>query len=338
MGGRRWELKGQERKKKMFEPPVSFNFNVSYSSCWGYSLINTFKLNIRNGWQTISFTCALKYRSSPSKGRSGQTLLRSAQTWITKATTQGTARRERQNLVYGGSRPHSAAVMMHLWETLTVKLCCLEGLAILVSKTSVFLSRIGSVGWVWWFETRMPHERTRRPAHPSSPSLHTSPGRCAKGAFPTGPMGDRAHAMADWSSQDRRERTGEDAQRVACTRATLQVGRGGCNAPSMYCDTNLGKLVDRSTPNSYIRCFLPQPFVPACPMPCPCLRKRSVCACLPYFLCLNRFELSGFCVRSAQWACARASTACAYIRTVRYAATECTPASRDVGIFLFCNM
>jgi len=48
-------------------------------------------------------------------------------------------------------RPHSIAVMMYLWETLTVKLCCLEGLAMLVSKALVFLSRIGSVGWVWWF-------------------------------------------------------------------------------------------------------------------------------------------------------------------------------------------
>jgi len=153
----------------------------------------------------------------------------------------------------------------------------------------------------------MPHERTRRPAHPSSPS-YTLPGRGAKGAFPTLPIGDRAHAMTDRSSQHRRARTGEDAQRVACARATLQIGRGGCNEPSMYCDTNLGKIVDRSTPHSYIRCFLPQPFVPACPMPCECLRKRSVCACLPYFLCLNRFELSGFCVRSARWACARAST------------------------------
>ena len=45
--------------------------------------------------------------------------------------------------------PHSAAVMMYLWETLTVKLCCLEGLAILVSKTLVFLSRIGLVLWGW---------------------------------------------------------------------------------------------------------------------------------------------------------------------------------------------
>ena len=36
---------------------VSFDFNVSYSSCWGYSLINTFKLkkNVEsrfNRWQT----------------------------------------------------------------------------------------------------------------------------------------------------------------------------------------------------------------------------------------------------------------------------------------------
>ena len=131
--------------------------------------------------------------------------------------------------------------------------------------------------------------------------LHTLPGRGAKGAFPTGPMGDRVHAMADRSSQDRRARTGEDAQRVACARATFRVGRGGYTASSMYCDTNLGKIVARSTSNSYIRCFLPQPFVPACPIPCPCLRKSSVCACLLYFLCLNRFELSGFCVQSARW-------------------------------------
>ena len=45
-------------------------------------------------------------------------------------------------VLHGGSaqtrsmvgHPHSAAVMMYLWETLTVKLCRLEGLAILVSK------------------------------------------------------------------------------------------------------------------------------------------------------------------------------------------------------------
>jgi len=42
-------------------------------------------------------------------------------------------------------------------------------------------------------------------------------------------------------------------------------------------------------------------------MPCPCLCERSVCACLPYSLCLNRFESSDFCVRSARWACTRAS-------------------------------
>jgi len=45
-------------------------------------------------------------------------------------------------------RPNSATVMMYLLETLTAKLCCLEGLAILVSKASVSLSRVGSVGWI----------------------------------------------------------------------------------------------------------------------------------------------------------------------------------------------
>jgi len=130
-------------------------------------------------------------------------------------------------------------------------------------------------------EIRMPHERTRRPAHPSSPSFHTSPGRGAKGAFPTGPMGDRAHAMADRSSQDRRARTGEDAQLVACARATLQVGRGGCNAPSIYCDTNLGTIVDRSTPNSYMTdkepwLYTSSPLTPLHPRcsPPPPLEKR----------------------------------------------------------------
>jgi len=42
-------------------------------------------------------------------------------------------------------------------------------------------------------------------------------------------------------------------------------------------------------------------------MHCPCLCERSVCACLPYLLCLYRFEFSDFCVRSARWACTRAS-------------------------------
>jgi len=54
---------------------------------------------------------------------------------------------------------------------------------------------------------------------------------------------------------------------------------------------------------STITSCLPQPFVPACPMPCTCLCVGSVCACLPY-LCLHRFEFSDFCVRSARWACA----------------------------------
>jgi len=105
----------------------------------------------------------------------------------------------------------------------------------------------------------------------------------------------RVHAIADQSSQDRRARTGEDTQRVAYARALLQVRQGGRTTTSMYCDTNVSKIAARSTSNNYIRCLLPQPFVPACPMPCPCLCERTVCACLPYLLCLNRFELSDFC-------------------------------------------
>jgi len=111
--------------------------------------------------------------------------------------------------------------------------------------------------------------------------------------------------MADQSSQDRRARTGEDTQRVAYARAPLQVRRGGRTTTSMYWDTNVSKIVARSTSDNSIRCLLPQPFVPVYPMPCPCLCKRSVCACLPFFLCLNRSELSDFCVRSARWACTR---------------------------------
>ena len=107
--------------------------------------------------------------------------------------------------------------------------------------------------------------------------------------------------MANQSSQDQRARTGEDTQRVAYARSPLQVRRGGRTTTSMYCDTNVSKIVARSTFDNYIRCLLPQPFVPTCPMPCPCLCERSVCACLPYLLCLNRFELSDFCVLSARW-------------------------------------
>jgi len=44
----------------------------------------------------------------------------------------------------------NSATVVHSWKTLTAKLCCLEGLAILLSKALVFLSRIGSVGWVWY--------------------------------------------------------------------------------------------------------------------------------------------------------------------------------------------
>ena len=75
-----------------------------------------------------------------------------------------------------------------------------------------------------------------------------------------------------------------------------------------FANCSKNQIKSLTNPISYIRCFLPQPFVPACPMPCPCFRKRSAGACLPYFLCLNRFELSVFCVRSVRWACARAST------------------------------
>jgi len=93
---------------------------------------------------------------------------------------------------------------------------------------------------------------------------------------------------------------------VAYARAPLQVRRGGRTTTSMYCDTNVSKLLFARLPTitsgaSY------QPFVPAYPMPCPCLCERSVCACLPYLLCLNIFEFSDFCVRSARWACTRTS-------------------------------
>jgi len=117
----------------------------------------------------------------------------------------------------------------------------------------------------------------------------------------------RAHAMADHSSPDQRARRGADTQRVVYARAPLQVRWVGRTTTSMYCDTNVSKLLARLTSNNYIQCLLPQPFVPACPMPCPCLCKRSVCACLPYLLCLHRFEFLDFCVRSSWWACTRAS-------------------------------
>ena len=154
-------------------------------------------------------------------------------------------------------------------------------------------------------DTHMPHEKPRPPARPSSPSFHTSSALGTKDVFHTKQLWVRAHAMADQSSQDRRARTGEDTQRVAYARAPLQVRRGGRTTTSMYCDTNVSKIVARSTSDNYIRCLLPQPFVPTCQMPCPCLCERSVCAYLPYLLCLNRFEFSDFCVQSARWTCTR---------------------------------
>ena len=36
-------------------------------------------------------------------------------------------------------------------------------------------------------------------------------------------------------------------------------------------------------------------------LPCPYLRASSVCARLPCFLCLHRFESSASCIRSARW-------------------------------------
>jgi len=125
--------------------------------------------------------------------------------------------------------------------------------------------------------------------------------------------------MTDQSSQDRRTRTGEDTQRVAYARAPLQVRRGGRTTTSMYCDTKVRKIVTRSTFDNYIQCLLPQSFVPACPMPCPCLCERSICACLPYLLCLNRFEFSifaysprtvYFCLLIRGWKCSEIMCQC----------------------------
>jgi len=151
----------------------------------------------------------------------------------------------------------------------------------------------------------MPHEKPRPLAHPSSPSFHTSPALGTKDVFHTKHLWVRTHTMADQSSQDQRARTGEDTQRVAYAQALLQVRRGGRTTTSMHCDTNVSKIVARSTSDNYIWCLLPQPFLPACPMPCPCLYEHYFSACLPYLLCLTRFEFSDFCVQSARWACTR---------------------------------
>jgi len=126
-------------------------------------------------------------------------------------------------------------------------------------------------------------------------------------------LGAAAHVMVNHSSPDRRARRGADTQRVVYVRALLQVRRGGRTTTSMYCDTNVNKLLAHSTSNNYIWCLLPQPFMPACPMSCLCLCERSVCACLPYLLCLHRFEFADFCVRSARWACTRALTLCVHV-------------------------
>ena len=123
----------------------------------------------------------------------------------------------------------------------------------------------------------MPHEKPRPLAHPSSPSFHTLPAPSKRGVFHTKQGWVQTHAMADQSSQDWKARTGADTQRVAYARAPLQVRRGGCTTTSMYCDTTVSKLLARSTSDNYIWCLLPQPFVPARPMPCPCLCERSVC-------------------------------------------------------------
>jgi len=48
---------------------VSFDFNVLYSSCWGYSLINTLKLKKETGWTFCSLCSkgANREQNSPPK-------------------------------------------------------------------------------------------------------------------------------------------------------------------------------------------------------------------------------------------------------------------------------
>jgi len=86
----------------------------------------------------------------------------------------------------------------------------------------------------------MPHERTRRLAHPSSPSFHTSPGRGAKGAFPTGRWGtgrtrwpinlpkigghEQGRMHSGWRAHGQRCRLGgADATRQVCTVTQIWV-------------------------------------------------------------------------------------------------------------------
>jgi len=102
-------------------------------------------------------------------------------------------------------------------------------------------------------ETRMPHERPRRLAHPSSPSFHTSPAPSTNGVFHTKRRWVRAHAMADHSSPDWRSRRGADTQQVVYARVLLQVRRGGRTTTSMCCNTSVSKLLTRWTSDNYIR-------------------------------------------------------------------------------------
>ena len=78
-------------------------------------------------------------------------------------------------------------------------------------------------------------------------------------------MAQRAHFPRGRWETGRRARTGEDAQRVPCARAMLQVGRGGCNEPSMYCDTNLGKIVTARILTVTSSAFCPSPSCPHAP-------------------------------------------------------------------------
>jgi len=108
----------------------------------------------------------------------------------------------------------------------------------------------------------MPHERPRWQV--CLPLTHR-PLPAQKDAFHTKRLWVRAHAMANHSSPDWRARTGVDTQRVVYARAPLQVRRGVRTTTSMYCDTNVRKLLTRWTSNDYIRCLYPSPSCPHAP-------------------------------------------------------------------------